>query len=122
VDNVVYTGTHDNDTSKGWYDRVPESEKSFYRLYLNQDGSDVSWDLIRAAWRSVSIFALAPMQDFLSLGNEARMNYPGNPSGSWTWRMPANALAESLQKRIRELNFLYDRLIRGDEMEEDGVD
>jgi 4-alpha-glucanotransferase len=122
VDNVVYTGTHDNDTSKGWYDRVPESEKSFYRLYLNQDGSDVSWDLIRAAWRSVSIFALAPMQDFLSLGNEARMNYPGNPSGNWTWRMPASALDESLQERINELNFLYDRLTQEGEMEEDGVD
>jgi len=106
---VVYTGTHDNDTSKGWYERVPEKERSFYRRYLNQDGSQVAWDLIRAAWSSVAVFALAPMQDFLSLGNEARMNYPGNPSGNWSWRMPDLAMSESLQVRIKELNFLYDR-------------
>jgi 4-alpha-glucanotransferase len=106
---VVYTGTHDNDTSKGWYERVPEKERSFYRRYLNRDGSQVAWDLIRAAWGSVAVFALAPMQDFLSLGNEARMNYPGNPSGNWSWRMPDLAMSESLQERIKELNFLYDR-------------
>lgn len=109
LDSVIYTGTHDNDTSRGWYERVPESEKSFYRRYLNSDGSDVSWDFIRAAWSSISIFALAPLQDFLSLGNEARMNYPGNASGNWTWRMPASVLSESLQERIKEINFLYDR-------------
>lgn len=109
LDSVIYTGTHDNDTSRGWYERVPENEKSFYRRYLNTDGNDVSWDFIRAAWGSVSIFALAPLQDFLNLGNEARMNYPGNASGNWIWRMPANALSESLQERIKEINFLYDR-------------
>ena len=112
LDSVIYTGTHDNDTSRGWYERVPENEKSFYRRYLNTDGNDVSWDFIRAAWGSVSIFALAPLQDFLSLGNEARMNYPGNASGNWVWRMPASALSESLQERIKEINFLYDRGIR----------
>ena len=107
--SVVYTGTHDNDTSKGWYERVSESEKSFYRRYLNRDGSQVAWDLIRATWGSVAAFAIAPMQDFLGLGNEARMNYPGNPSGNWFWRMPDNAMSSSLQERVKELNFLYDR-------------
>lgn len=109
VNSVVYTGTHDNDTSKGWYKRVPESERSFYRRYLGRDGSEVAWDLIRAAWGSVAMFALAPMQDFLNLGNEARMNYPGNPSGNWSWRMPESAMNESNQTRIKELNFLFDR-------------
>jgi 4-alpha-glucanotransferase len=65
--------------------------------------------MIRAAWGSVAVYALAPMQDFLKLDNEARMNYPGNPSGNWTWRMSEIAMSESLQSAIRELNFLYDR-------------
>lgn len=106
---VVYTGTHDNDTARGWYQRVSEEERSFYRRYQGRDGSDVAWDLIRTAWRSVGIMALAPMQDFLDLGNEARMNYPGNPSGNWSWRMPDGALTEMLKNRIKEFNYLYDR-------------
>jgi 4-alpha-glucanotransferase len=108
--SVVYTGTHDNDTSRGWYERVPETERDFYRRYLGRDGSNVAWDFIRAAWSSVPLFAIAPMQDFLDLGNEARMNYPGNPSGNWTWRLPVNGLSDSLSSRIKEFNFLYGRL------------
>lgn len=106
---VTYTGTHDNDTVRGWYQRVEEEERDFYRRYLNRDGSDVSWDLIRACWMSVAVFALAPMQDFLSLGNEARMNYPSNPSGNWNWRLSENALNEKLRDRIIEINFLFRR-------------
>jgi 4-alpha-glucanotransferase len=116
---VVYTGTHDNDTSRGWYERVPEVERDFYRRYLGRDGSNVAWDFIRAAWSSVGVFAIAPMQDFLDLGNQARMNYPGNPSGNWTWRLPASALNETLSGRIKEYNFLYDRLNLKPEAEED---
>jgi len=107
---VVYTGTHDNDTALGWYNRVPEKDKAFYRSYLNRDGSDFSWDLIRAVWSSVAIFGLAPIQDFLNLGNEARMNYPGNPSGNWAWRMAKDALNQKLAEKIKELNYLYSRL------------
>lgn len=107
--SVVYTGTHDNDTVLGWYKRVPEKEKSFYRRYLNRDGSEVAWDMIRAAWGSVAEYALAPLQDFLNLDNQARMNYPGNPSGNWTWRMADSTLNESLKTAIQEINFLYDR-------------
>jgi 4-alpha-glucanotransferase len=106
---VVYTGTHDNDTALGWYQRVPEAETHFYRQYIGRDGSNVSWDMIRAVWSSVANFALAPMQDFLSLDNSARMNYPGNPSGNWTWRMPATAMGEGLCKRIQTFNYLYSR-------------
>ena len=107
---VVYTGTHDNDTARGWYERVPEEERGFYRRYLDRDGSTFAWDLIRACWASVAVLALAPMQDFLDLGNEARMNYPGNPSGNWKWRMGENDLSEELKERIYELNFIYDRM------------
>lgn len=110
---VVYTGTHDNDTVWGWYLRVPEAEKEFYRRYLDRDGSQVAADLIRACWASVAVYALAPMQDFLDLDNRARMNYPGNPSGNWTWRMLPHVLTDpfraQLCSRIRELNELYSR-------------
>jgi 4-alpha-glucanotransferase len=106
---VVYTGTHDNDTVQGWYERVDEEAREFYRSYLDRDGSSVAWDLIRACWASVADFALAPMQDFLEMGNEARMNYPGNPSGNWAWRMPEDALSQELSARIKGLNYLYSR-------------
>lgn len=106
---VVYTGTHDNDTALGWYERVSEKARDFYRRYLNRDGRDVSWDLIQTCWASVATFALAPLQDFLELGNQARMNYPGNPSGNWTWRMPGEALQDNLALRIKEVNYLYAR-------------
>jgi 4-alpha-glucanotransferase len=107
---VVYTGTHDNDTARGWYNRVEEAEKDFCRRYLARDGSDIAWDLIRATWKSVAVFALAPLQDFLNLGNEARMNYPGNPSGNWTWRMQSEDLTPALTRRITETNYLYGRM------------
>jgi 4-alpha-glucanotransferase len=109
VNCVAYTGTHDNDTVRGWYERVDQREADFYRRYLARDGHDVSWDLIRAVWGSVAMFALAPMQDLLSLGNEARMNYPGDPSGNWTWRVREEALEVMLRRRLRELNYLYYR-------------
>jgi 4-alpha-glucanotransferase len=76
---------------------------------MDCDGSKVNWDLIRGVWSSVAIFGLAPMQDFLNLGNEARMNYPGNPSGNWMWRMLSDAQTPDLQIKIKELNYLYSR-------------
>ena len=106
---VAYTGTHDNDTVRGWYLRVEEEERDFYRRYIGRDGSDVAWDMIRAVWSSVAIFALAPVQDLLSLDNRARMNYPGNPSGNWSWRLPPGGLSDHLGKRLKEFNFLYGR-------------
>ncbi len=107
---VVYTGTHDNDTVRGWYDRVAEPERDLARRYLARDGYDISWDLIRAAWGSVAVFSLTTMQDLLSLGNEARMNYPGRASGNWTWRTRREVFNEALRARLYEMNFLYGRL------------
>jgi 4-alpha-glucanotransferase len=108
-DYAVYTGTHDNDTVLGWYKRVEESERDFARKYLATDGHDISWDLIRTAWSSVGVFAIAPMQDFLSLDNKARMNYPSTLGGNWVWRMPPEALNEPLRARISDANTLYGR-------------
>jgi 4-alpha-glucanotransferase len=120
---VVYTGTHDNDTARGWYERIDAKSKDFYRRYLARDGHDISWDMIRAVWGSVAVFALAPMQDFLSLDNQARMNYPGNPSGNWTWRMAPWAMHPGLQARIKDANFLYNRMNPAAiELEEDEED
>jgi 4-alpha-glucanotransferase len=110
VNCVAYTGTHDNDTTLGWYKAVPESETDFCRRYLASSGEDIVWDIIRGIWRSTAIMTLAPMQDFLSLDTSARMNYPGRPSGNWTWRMLPDHLSERLSKRIHELNYLYSRL------------
>lgn len=107
---VAYTGTHDNDTSLGWYRSVPENERDLARRYLARSGEDISWDFIRAVWSSISVFALAPLQDFLKLGTEARMNYPGRASGNWSWRYPAHVLDEPIKARIKETNFLYSRL------------
>lgn len=106
---VVYTGTHDNDTVRGWFERVEEHERDFARRYLGRSGEDISWDLIRAAWSSVAVFALAPMQDLLGLDNEARMNYPSTPSGNWTWRMKQEDLSAWLRSRLSDYNYLYQR-------------
>lgn len=107
---VVYTGTHDNDTALGWYQRVTDKERDFARRYLARSGDDIAWDLIRAAWSSTAVYALSPMQDLLSLDNRARMNYPSQPSGNWTWRMREGDLSEGLKSRLREFNELYERV------------
>lgn len=107
---VAYTGTHDNDTVIGWYTHASEHERDFVRRYLARSGEDIAWDMIRAIWGSVALMTLAPMQDFLSLGTEARMNLPGTPSGNWRWRMSPGAINSSLASRIREMNTLYLRL------------
>lgn len=112
---VVYTGVHDNDTTRGWYEGASsEQEREFALRYLGLKatknmGRDFPAHLIRAAWSSVALFALAPMQDFLALGGEARFNYPSRLGGNWDWRMDASALTDELRDRIRELNYLYQR-------------
>ena len=104
---VVYTGTHDNDTTRGWYQSAPEKERDFCRRYLARSGEDIAWDFIRLAWSSVAVFSLAPLQDFLNLGTETRMNYPGRPSGNWGWRFNSSNLSEPLAARIHDMNSLY---------------
>lgn len=107
---VVYTGTHDNDTTRGWYNTITESERHFIRRYLARDGSDIAWDLIRLAWASVADYAIVPLQDVLDLGPEARMNFPGKPAGNWTWRIPPDRLTADVLDRLRDLTELYGRL------------
>ena len=105
---VAYTGTHDNDTSAGWYENASPEHKAFARYYLglneHPDPAKVAWRMIVKLWESPANYTLAPMQDFLGLGTEARMNYPGTTSGNWQWRMPAEALNADLAVRLTELN------------------
>ncbi|MGB7872838.1 MAG: 4-alpha-glucanotransferase [Anaerolineales bacterium] len=106
---VTYTGTHDNDTARGWYESAPEYERDYARRYLDTDGRGFAWELMRAGWASVAVYAIAPMQDLLGLGTEARMNFPSKLGGNWSWRLSEDELNQELQDRLRELNYLYRR-------------
>jgi 4-alpha-glucanotransferase len=106
---VAYTGTHDNNTARGWFESARQHEREFALRYLRTDGSDFAWDLIRAVWASVADLAVAPMQDVLNLGGEARMNFPSSLGGNWDWRMSADDLTDELAGKLRELNWLYER-------------
>jgi 4-alpha-glucanotransferase len=74
---------------------------------MNTNGSDIAWDMIRAIWSSVAVYAVTPMQDALSLGGEARMNFPSKLGGNWEWRMSENDMSAELASRLKEFNILY---------------
>ena len=106
---VVYPGTHDNDTTRGWYSEQGEKIRWNLHRYLNRDGTDISWDLIRMAMASVASLAIVAIQDVLDLGTESRMNLPGRPDGNWQWRMRTGAFHEGLMDRLAEVTELYGR-------------
>lgn len=119
-DRVVYTGTHDNDTTLGWWHstgggdstRAAEDvarEKAFALRYLASDGTEMNWVLIRAALASVADTALIPMQDVLGVGSEGRMNVPGREHGNWRFRFSWDQVTPEITNRLRELAELYDR-------------
>jgi 4-alpha-glucanotransferase len=103
---VVYTGTHDNPTSREWYEALPEVELNNLWRYLKspkREGAKVSWELLRVAWSSVAAIAIAPLQDLLNLGAEARMNVPGRAAGNWRWRCTEEMLSAESFYSLREL-------------------
>lgn len=102
-DLAVYTGTHDNDTTLGWYATRDEIVKYRVRRYTGTDGRELNWTFIRLAMNSVADMALYPLQDVLGLGSEARLNLPGRPHGNWTWRYCQESLQESLADTLREM-------------------
>jgi 4-alpha-glucanotransferase len=106
---VVYTGTHDNDTTRGWFEHAGPAVRRNVQLYLARHGDDIAWDFIRVALMSVADTAIFPLQDVLNLGSEARMNAPGQPSGNWGWRYAAWMLDDHFRDRLRGLTELYDR-------------
>lgn len=119
---VVYSGTHDNDTTLGWYHSTDETTRDFFRRYLRVDGSAANWDLIRTAYESVSRLAIIPLQDLLSLGSEARFNTPGSGAGNWVWRyhpQQLQQLEEESGNYLRELSWIYDRA--GESRKEKGL-
>ena len=113
-DTVVYPGTHDNDTSVGWWAGASEAERHFARAYLDTDGHDMAWALIRSACASVADTAVYAMQDVLSLPGECRMNFPGQSEGWWEWRMQWSQVQDWHAQRLAELCRLYDRLPRSE--------
>ena len=106
---VVYTGTHDNDTTAGWFASLPDKDKKRVLAYTGHDGKEIVWELIRTALASVAATTVIPLQDILSLGTSARMNIPGTPAGNWSWRFAPDDLNERLAARLRDMTELYGR-------------
>lgn len=110
---VVYTGTHDNDTTAGWYASISDAERARMNRYLGASGNDCVDALMRAALMSVANTAIIPLQDVLKLGSEARMNVPGTPFGNWEWRFSWEMLPVALTASLRSQLELYDRMKSG---------
>ena len=106
---VVYTGTHDNDTTVGWFRTASEAERAHVIEYAESDGESIAWDLIRLAMASIADVAIAPVQDVLSLGPEARMNFPGTAEGNWGWRLLPAQLNQEHAERLARLATTYGR-------------
>lgn len=112
ANSVVYTGTHDNDTTLGWYRELNKKDKKFAKKYLNiTSKKEAGWELIRAAIASVSETAIIPLQDYLGLGSEARINIPSTLGNNWKWRVQRGQWGEELAERIYKLCSLYKRAV-----------
>lgn len=107
---VVYTGTHDNDTTLGWYDALDQDAQRRVREYLLDPAPPMPWPLIAAAYMSVGRLVVTPMQDFLGAGSDQRMNTPGTTAGNWRWRFAWSQVAPELASRVRRLGEIYGRL------------
>ncbi|MGC9327016.1 MAG: 4-alpha-glucanotransferase, partial [Candidatus Hinthialibacter sp.] len=117
---VAYSGTHDNDTTVGWWEskgegstRSPQQvkkEKDYAKRYLRMDGTEINWTFIQTLMASVAQTVIFPMQDVLGLGTEARMNRPGQSIGNWQWRCKEGQLTESISQRLSELCETYGRV------------
>ena len=119
-DCVVYTATHDNDTTTGWFNTKAgahtsqtqeeiERERAFVLEYLGRDGNEIHWEFIRLAMGSVADAAIFPLQDLLGLGSGARMNLPGTSEGNWEWRFTAEMITPEIRERLKKITRLYER-------------
>ncbi len=109
ANTIVYTGTHDNDTTKGWFKSLKKGTRQEVQKYLGTDGKEIHWDLARAAWSSKANTAIVPAQDLLGLDSASRMNMPGTANGNWTWRLQAGALNSKISRRLADLTNNYGR-------------
>ena len=110
---VVYTGTHDNTTTRAWIEEISDGERSYARRYINSMNTDYGafvWDMIREAYRSVADLCIIPIQDYLVKGKEARINCPGQAEGNWQWRILPNFLSHELASSIHGLSEVYQRI------------
>lgn len=111
--NVVYTGTHDNDTVQGWYEVLSEEDKELSKRYMNNASTpkeEIHWDLIRLGMASVAETCIIPVQDYLGLGGEARINVPSTLGNNWKWRMDKEGLTDDIISRMKDMTQLYGRL------------
>lgn len=106
---ICYTGTHDNDTTRSWYEHADIKVQDKVRRYFNCDGSIVTWDFIRGAIASTAKYAVFPLQDLFGLGSSARMNTPGKASGNWSWRYTSDMLTEDMAAQLKETCRLFGR-------------
>jgi 4-alpha-glucanotransferase len=106
---VVYTGTHDNDTSLGWINTAGDQERTALRQYLGGHAEELNWEMIRLAFMSVAHTAIIPLQDVLDIGSEGRMNTPGRASGNWGWRYSLDMLTTAACERLKTLTKIYGR-------------
>lgn len=106
---ICYTGTHDNNTTTGWYHQSDELTKNRVKHYMNCGDTDISWDFIRTALSSTADYVVIPVQDLLSIGSEGRMNTPGTASGNWTWRFLKGALNKNIAKKLGSFTQTYGR-------------
>jgi len=106
---VVYTGSHDNDTTRGWFETCTEKEREAALAYFGTDGSDIAWDFIRWLLASVADTAVVPLQEVLGLGTEARMNYPSRLGGNWSWRFRSEDPTPDIRRRLNRLTQAYGR-------------
>ncbi|MGI8907187.1 MAG: 4-alpha-glucanotransferase [Candidatus Sumerlaeaceae bacterium] len=115
-ESVVYTGTHDNDTSLGWWRHTSTpAERAMMQVYLSVDGNAANWDLIRVGMTSIANTFVVPVQDLLDLDSEHRMNMPGRPEGNWSWRLSNGQMSELLGRKVREMTLLYGRCLNSSE-------
>jgi 4-alpha-glucanotransferase len=106
---VVYTGTHDNDTTRGWWETASAEERKAAQQYVGRDGSEIVYDMIRLALMSIARTAIVPLQDVLDLGSEARMNTPGAVHGNWAWRVRPGQMDPACADRLANLTAIYGR-------------
>jgi 4-alpha-glucanotransferase len=112
ANSVVYPGTHDNDTTAGWYQSTAEKTRDHVRRYLHISGQEIAWDFVRTGYAAVSNLAVFPLQDLMSLDSTARFNTPGQPAGNWQWRYHAGQLAalhRNSAAYLKDLGALYGR-------------
>ena len=107
---IAYTGTHDNDTILGWWNTVSDHEKAFALQYLDSDGHEIQWDMMRAISKSIANTVIFPMQDVLGLSGDHRMNFPGQPEGSWEWRFSWDQVDPIYTQKLSKMSYEYARI------------